>query len=97
MAPGVSFSLLNPERLDEPQHGLPPFAFFVYTYCNVARETIMDKTTHIEFMQEIEDRGHAEGCNVLTTSFLRRTKETCTCDRVDTYQAEFDQYAEFRK
>ena len=57
----------------------------------------MDKTTHIEFMQEIEDRGHADGCNVLTTSFLRRTKETCTCDRVDTYQAEFDQYAEFRK
>jgi len=56
----------------------------------------MDKTNHTKFMQDIEDRGHAEGCNVLTTSFLRRTMATCNCDRVDIYQGEFEDYAKYR-
>jgi len=57
----------------------------------------MDKITHTQFMQEIEDRGHTDGCPVLAKPFLERKLSTCNCDRVETYQMEFADYAEYRK
>ncbi len=51
----------------------------------------------VDILDEVENRGHDEACEMLKIKFVKRSINDCTCDRVDIYQAEFEQYAKFRK